>query len=88
MCIQELAVNVRKDFATGFDNFLTIIGGMITDNVTMKVHDKQFYDLTLHYFLVEKSISLFSSNVSVNFRTLLLIEVEEAQTAAGIRSLL
>ena len=87
--LSKLVVENRAKFQELLPEMIKIGGVVSTDGVTLKVQDKQFYDLTLHYMEVIKS-SPFDPlpKFRIACKTLLLQEKKGEGNAEQIRKLL
>lgn len=80
--------DVKKKFVSILDDVVKFGGAMSCDGVTLNVQDKQFYDLTLHYFSFGPIGVSWNQRVALRNLTVLLVEPQDGKKASDLRKML
>ena len=87
--LTKLAEDNRGEYKALLPEMIKIGGAVTTDGVTLKVQDKQFYDLTIHYIeCLTTSAFDATPKFVMRCRTLLLREKKGEGSGEQLRSLL
>jgi len=88
--VRKLSREARSEFSSEIlPGALIMGGGMTCDGLSLKIQDKHFYDLTVHFMELGPRCALTGAqSFKIICRTLLLAEATEGETAVAIKRLI